>query len=66
MLILYTKLFGKPSTKSDSKNEQINLTSNPSETELKSQHSEHLRQTQINEKHKQIQQDYHLERRCFW
>lgn len=66
MLILYTKLFGKPSTKSDSKNEQINLTSNPSETELNSQHSEHLRQIKISEKPRQIQQDYHLERRCFW
>lgn len=66
MLILYTKLFGKPSTKSDSKNEQKNLTSNPSETELNSQHSEHLRENQINEKHRQIQPNYHLERRCFW
>lgn len=66
MLILYTKLFGKPSTKSDSKNEQGNLTSTPSEAELNSQHSEHFRETQINEKHRQIKQDYHLERRCFW
>ena len=66
MVILYTKLFGKPSTKSDSKIEPKNLTSNPSETELNSQNSAHLRQTEIIEKHRQIQQDYHLERRCFW
>lgn len=66
MLILYTKLFGKPSSKSDSKIEQKNLTSNPSETELNSQHSEHLRQIKINEKTQRIQQNYHLERRCFW
>ncbi|MGA9378650.1 MAG: hypothetical protein WBV73_07755 [Phormidium sp.] len=66
MLILYTKLFGKQSTKSDSKIEQKKLTSNPSETELNSQHSEHLRQIKINESTQRIQQDYHLERRCFW
>lgn len=66
MLILYTQLFGKPSTKSDSKIEQKNLTSNPSETELNCQHSEHLRQTKINEETRRIQQSYHLERRCFW
>jgi hypothetical protein len=66
MLILYTKLLRKPSTKSDSKNEQKKLTSNPSETELNSQHSEHLRPSQIHDKTRQIQQDYHLERRCFW
>ncbi|MFB2935639.1 hypothetical protein ACE1B6_10200 [Aerosakkonemataceae cyanobacterium BLCC-F154] len=66
MVILYTKLFGKPSTKSDSKIEQKNLTSNASETELNCQHSEYLRQTQINEETRRIQQDYHLERRNFW
>jgi hypothetical protein len=66
MLILYTKLFGKPSTKSDSKIEQKNLTSNPSETELNSQHSEYLRETKINEETQRIQQIYHLERRNFW
>lgn len=66
MVILYAKLFGKPSAKSDSKIERKNLTSNPSETELNSQISAHLRQTQIIEKHRKIQQDYHLERRCFW
>ncbi|WP_413270633.1 hypothetical protein [Floridanema aerugineum] len=42
------------------------MTSNPSETELNSQHSEHLRPSQIHDKTRQIQQDYHLERRCFW
>ncbi|OKH40115.1 hypothetical protein NIES2119_04105 [[Phormidium ambiguum] IAM M-71] len=66
MVILYTKFFWKPSIKTDSKNEQNNLTSNPSETELNTQHSEHLRQPQIIEKQRKIQQDYHLERRCFW
>lgn len=66
MAILYTDLIEKPSIKTDSKNEQHNLTSNPSETELNTQHSEDLRQAQIIEKQRQIQQDYHLERRCFW
>lgn len=66
MVILYTKFFGKSSIKNDSKIEQKNLTSNPSETELNNQHSEHLTQSKIIEKQRQIQQDYHLERRCFW
>jgi hypothetical protein len=66
MLILYTKLFGKHSTKSDSKIEQKKLTSQPSETELNSQHSEHLRQNKINQETWRIQQNYHLERRSFW
>jgi hypothetical protein len=62
MLLLYTKLFSWLPTSFKSKI-QPQFNSNPSETELEPQGSDHFRQKQLTEEIRQIQQVYHLERR---
>ena len=62
MTLLYTKLFGWLPILLKSKI-QPQFNSNPSETELEPQGSDHFRQEQLTEEFRQVQKVYHLERR---
>jgi hypothetical protein len=63
MLLLYTKLLGWLPTLPKSKTQPPQFNSTPSETELDPQASDYLRQKQLTEKIRQVNQVYHLERR---
>lgn len=63
MLILYTRLFGKPQKQSESKTKPSQITSNPSETELETQNSAHRAEKQLAEEMRRIRETYYIERR---
>lgn len=63
MFSLYSQLFGLPQNLPGAKTKPNRWNSNPSLTELDPQGSNDLQQNKMNEKIRNIQQVYHLERR---
>lgn len=65
MLLLYTRLFGRNLTFSESNARPNQLKLSKSETELEREGSAQLRHTKVTEEIRHIQQVYYLERRLF-